>query len=128
MLQGFDRVERGLRGGTVPYIALRAEEANMVHVDWNRLGIVGAVMLAGWHAVWAVLHLAGFGQPLMDFVFRIHGLKTEVVVEPFDPGNAALLLMVTAATGYAGAALAALLWNCLGTVCIRGQARAAGRM
>ena len=99
----------------------------MTHVDSNRLGIVGAVVMAGWHLAWIVLHLLGLGQPLMDFAFRIHGLKSDVVVEPFDPGNAALLLVVTAAVGYAVAAVAGLLWNCLGAVCARSGAGASSR-
>jgi hypothetical protein len=122
MPQGVHGVVGGLRGGMVLQGAREVVEANMAHVDSNRLGIVGAVVLAGWHAVWVVVHLAGFGQPLMDFAFRIHGLKSDVIVEPFDPANAALLLVVTAAVGYAVAAISGLLWNCLGTVCARGGA------
>ena len=94
----------------------------MAHVDANRLGIVGAVVVAGWHLVWIVLHLVGLGQPLMDFAFRIHGLKSDVVVEPFDPVSAALLLVVSAAVGYVIPAVSGLLWNCLGVVCARGGA------
>lgn len=97
------------------------------HVDANRLGIVGAVMLAGWHAVWVVLHATGQGQRVMDFVFRVHGLKSDVVLEPFDAGMAALLLLTAAVTGYVIMAAGGLLWNCLGAVCARGGAGVASR-
>jgi hypothetical protein len=55
-------------------------------------------------------------------------MKSEVVVEPFDAGAAGVLLLATAVLGYLGGAVAAVLWNCLGTVCMRGKAGAAGRM
>jgi hypothetical protein len=83
------------------------------HVDANRLGIVGAVVLAAWHAVWIVLQATGQGQRVMDFVFRMHGLKSDVAVEPFDLGMAALLLATTAVTGYVVMSASGLLWNCL---------------
>jgi hypothetical protein len=89
------------------------------HVDANRLGIVGGVVLAGWHVVWLVLHATGLGQRVTDFVFRMHGLKSDVVVEPFEPGMAALLVLTTALTGYVFMSVSGLLWNCLGSVCAR---------
>jgi len=95
------------------------------HVDPNRLGIVSAVMLTGWHAVWLGLVATGQAQRVADFVLRMHAMKSEVVVEPFDPGMAALLLVATAVLGYAGGAATAALWNCLGSVGVAG--RAAGK-
>ena len=95
------------------------------HVDPNRLGIVAAVMLTGWHAIWLTLVAAGQAQRVADFVLRMHAMKSEVVVEPFDPGLAALLLVATAVLGYAGGAAAAALWNWLGSVAPAG--RAAGK-
>lgn len=97
------------------------------HVDSNRLGIVGAVMMAGWHAVWIVLQATGQGQRVMDFVLRLHGLESDAVVAPFDAGMAALLLLTTAMTGYVLMAAGGLLWNCLGAVCARGGSGVASR-
>lgn len=100
----------------------------MGSVDPNRLGIVAAVMLTAWHALWMTLVAAGAAQRVADFVLRLHAMKSEVVVEPFDAGAAALLLLATAVLGYVAGAVAAMLWNCLGTVCMRGKSGAAGRM
>ncbi len=100
----------------------------MGHVDPNRLGIVLAVVLSGWHAVWEGLVAAGVAQRVVDFVYRLHSVKSEMVVEPFDIGRAALLLLLTAALGYAAGAAAAVLWNCLGMVCIRGKHTTAARL
>lgn len=85
----------------------------MNHVDANRLGIVGAVMMAAWHAVWILLQATGQGQRLMDFVFRIHGLESDVVVQPLDLGMAAVLLATTAVTGYVVLSLSGVVWNVL---------------
>lgn len=91
----------------------------MGHVDVNRLGIVAAVMLAAWHGIWMALVAAGVAQPVADFVLRMHAMRSEVVVEPFHAGMAALLLAATAVVGYVGGVVAAALWNCLGAVCMR---------
>lgn len=94
-------------------------EVIMGHVDPNRLGIVSAVMLVAWHGVWMALVAAGVGQRVATFVLQMHAMRSEVVVEPFDAGMAALLLAGTALVGYVGGASAAALWNCLGAVCMR---------
>jgi len=99
----------------------------MGNVDPNRLGIVAAVLLTAWHGVWMALVAAGVAQRVADFVLRLHAMKSDVVVEPFDPGAAALLLLATAVLGYVGGAAAALLWNCLGAVCMRGRSGAVSR-
>lgn len=93
----------------------------MGYVDPNRLGLVAGVMLAAWHGIWMALVAAGVAQRVADVVLRMHAMKPEVVVEPFQPGMAAILLLGTAAVGYVGGVAAAALWNCLGAVCVRGR-------
>ena len=63
----------------------------MGYVDPNRLGIVAAVMLTAWHAVWMALVAAGVAQRVAEFTLRMHAMKSDVVIEPFDPGMASLL-------------------------------------
>jgi len=98
----------------------------MGHVDPNRLGIVAAVMLTAWHGIWLTLVASGQAQKVADFVLRLHAMRSDVVVEPFNAGAAGLLLLTTAVLGYVGGAAAASLWNCLGAVCMRGKVGAAG--
>ena len=100
----------------------------MTHIDPNRLGIVAAVMLTAWHGVWLVLVASGQAQRVADFVLRMHGMKSEVVVGPFEPGMAVLLLVSTAALGYVVGAAGAGLWNCLGAVRLRGKAGVSARV
>lgn len=107
---------------------LEVVEVIMGHVDPNRLGIVLAVVLSGWHAVWEGLVAAGVAQRVVDFVYRLHSVKSEMVVEPFDASRAGTLLLLTAGLGYAAGAAAALLWNCLGAVCERGKPTSAVRL
>lgn len=99
----------------------------MPQIDANRLGLVGAVLMAGWHVIWLVLQAAGQGQRVMDFVFRIHGLESDVVVKAFDPGMALVLVAVTALAGYVVAGLAGLAWNGLGAVQFKSRSGAASR-
>jgi len=102
-------------------------EVIMGYVNPNRLGIVVAVVLSGWHAMWEGLVAAGVAQRVVDFVYRLHSVKSEMAVEPFDAGRAGLLLLLTAGLGYAAGAVAAVLWNCLGAVCATGKASALPR-
>jgi len=97
------------------------------HVDANRWGIVGAVLMTAWHVIWVVLQATGQTQPVMDFVFRIHGLKSDVAAEPFDLGMAALLLATTAVTGYVVLSASGVLWNCLTAWAERSQTGVATR-
>ena len=99
----------------------------MAHIDANRLGIVGAVLMAGWHLIWLVLQVTGQGQRVMDFVFRIHGLESDVVVQPFDPGMALVLVAVTALTGYVVAGLAGVVWNGVAGLHFKGGSGVASR-
>jgi hypothetical protein len=100
----------------------------MGHVDVNRAGIVGAVILAGWHMAWSVLVAAGMAQRVMDFVYRLHSLKSDAVVQSFDPAMAGLLLLLTAGLGYLLGAGTAAMWNCLNAVCERGKTGSALRV
>lgn len=86
----------------------------MGHISVNRAGLSVAAVLAGWHLAWILLAASGWAQPLVEFVYRLHFLKSEAVVGPFDPATGALLVMVAAAVGYAAGATLALAWNCLG--------------
>ncbi|HBB73719.1 MAG TPA: hypothetical protein DC048_04620, partial [Planctomycetaceae bacterium] len=72
----------------------------MGSIDANRLGVVLAVVMAAWHVVWSLLVAVGQGQRVMDFVFKMHGLRSDVLVQPFDLGMAILLAVVAAVAGY----------------------------
>jgi hypothetical protein len=93
----------------------------MGSIDANRLGVVLAAVMAAWHVVWSLLVAFGQGQRVMDFVFKMHGLRSDVVVEPFDAGMAMLLAVVAAVAGYVVGAGAGLVWNGLAVWAMRGK-------
>jgi len=79
-------------------------------------------LMAAWHGAWLLVQATGQGQRLMDFVFRMHGLKSDVVVEPFEPGMALLLLASAGLVGYLLVGGAGMLWNCMSIWCERSRA------
>jgi hypothetical protein len=77
----------------------------------NKLGLVFAAVLGGWHVIWAILVLLGWAQPSIDFIFWAHMIQPVYVIKPFNPAAAVTLFIVTAATGYAFGFIGAAIWN-----------------
>lgn len=80
-------------------------------LDANRVGMALGALLGGWHLLWAVLVAAGWAQAVMDFVFWMHFLNPAWRVGAFQPGIAAILVIVTSTLGYAIGYCLAVLWN-----------------
>lgn len=70
-----------------------------------------ATLMAGWHVVWSVLVVLGWGQPLVDFVLWAHMIHVPYVVGPFDITASATLIVFTAVVGYVGGYVIGLIWN-----------------
>lgn len=83
----------------------------MAHLNPNRTGLIGGVLLGGWHAAWSLLVAAGLAQPVLDFIFWMHLLKPAFVVEPFDLLRAVILVLVTSAIGYVLGLTFGWLWS-----------------
>lgn len=83
----------------------------MIALNPHKTGLVLGVLLGGWHFGWSLLVAAGWAQPLIDFVFEIHFIRPVYVIEPFSPGRAILLIVLTAGIGYAVGLCAGALWN-----------------
>ena len=77
----------------------------------NKVGLVFAASLAAWHVCWALLVLAGWAQPLIDFVFWAHMIQPVYVIKAFDPKAALILIAFTFISGYAFGLVGAVLWN-----------------
>lgn len=91
--------------------AIGSEPRPQSQIGVNSLGFVLALLLGGWHLLWALLVASGTAQPLMDFIFWLHFIRPVYVIEAFDPLRAAGLVAVTAAIGYVLGAAFAFLWN-----------------
>jgi hypothetical protein len=80
-------------------------------VDPHKTALVLAALFGGWHLIWSVLVLAGWAQPVIDFVFWMHFLRPVYVVEPFAIGRSLILIGVTAGIGGTIGYGFAWLWN-----------------
>lgn len=77
----------------------------------NKIGLVIAALMGGWHLLWSLLVLAGWAQPIIDFIFWTHMIRPVYVVKPFDIAAAITLVIVTAVMGYVFGFVGALIWK-----------------
>jgi hypothetical protein len=80
-------------------------------VNPNKVGLVIAALIAGWHVCWVLLILLGWAQAFIDFIFWAHMIRPVYVIKGFDPSAAATLIVVTAIIGYAFGYAGAIVWN-----------------
>jgi hypothetical protein len=77
----------------------------------NKVGLVIAVLIGGWHATWSLLVLIGWAQPILNFVFWAHMNKPVYFVKLFDPMAAVALIAITSVIGSLFGFLGAVIWN-----------------
>jgi hypothetical protein len=77
----------------------------------NKIGLVIAVLIGGWHVAWSLLVLIGWAQPILDFIFWAHMIEQVHFVKPFDPMAAVTLIVITAMIGYVFGFVGAVIWN-----------------
>ena len=80
-------------------------------VGVNHTGIVLGSLSGAMHLGWVVLVAAGVAQPVTDFVFWLHFIRPDWVIQAFEPLRAVGLVVLTAAIGYVTGAAFALIWN-----------------
>ena len=76
-----------------------------------RLGVVFGLLLAIFHAFWAILVALRWAQPLMDFVFWAHFIAPAWHIEAFTWERACVLVGFTVAVGLVIGAIGGWLWN-----------------
>ncbi len=87
----------------------------MSTVSVPRTGLVLGVLTGGFHAVWASLVAVGWGQPLLDFIFRLHFIDPPYRVVAFDLPTATTLVGLTFGLGVVGGVALAIAWNIIGS-------------
>ena len=80
-------------------------------VNAFKVGLIFAILLGLWHALWAMLVAFGVAQMLLDFIFWLHFITPPYHIEPFDPGRAGILIGVTAAIGMVGGYVGGVIRN-----------------
>jgi hypothetical protein len=80
-------------------------------ISVNSAGLAIGSLLGGVHLLWALFVASGLAQPIMDFVFWLHFIRSGWQIESFDLARAAGLIVMTSAIGYATGAIFALFWN-----------------
>ena len=81
------------------------------HIGVAKAGLVIGGLTGGWHVCWSIFVAIGIAQPVIDFVFWMHFIKPVYVIEPFELGRAAVLVVVTGLLGFAIGSAFALVWN-----------------
>jgi hypothetical protein len=80
-------------------------------VNANKCGLVFGALFGGFHIVWSLIVLGGFGQMLVSFIFWAHMMQLPIVVGPFDAIASLTLIVITAVIGYVFGYVMGLLWN-----------------
>jgi hypothetical protein len=77
----------------------------------NKLGLVFAILIGGWHLVWSIFVATGLGQLLFDFILWAHMIHLAVAIGPFDLTASITLITITAILGYVIGYITFLVWN-----------------
>jgi len=79
--------------------------------DPKTVGLYAGVLLAVWHALWALLVYLGWAKGLLDFVLNLHFIKNPYVIKPFSIGTAVTLVVFVFAVWFVLGYVATLAWN-----------------
>ena len=65
-----------------------------------KTSFVGGLCLSSVHLFWVIIVAAGWAQPLMDFIFKLHMLNSPFEVQPFNLTFAYQLIGITFLIGF----------------------------
>lgn len=83
----------------------------MAKLSTTTTGLVLGAIMGDVHLFWSLLVAAGWGQPIMNFIFWMHFIKPIYLIEPFESIRAISLVVVTSIIGFVIGWAAAWLWN-----------------
>jgi hypothetical protein len=70
-----------------------------------------AALVGSWHLCWSALVALGWAQPVINFIFWIHFIQPIYVIQPFNFGLAAGLVVLTSLIGFVIGFVFAMIWN-----------------
>ena len=77
----------------------------------KKVGLALGSFAAFLHFVWVVLLGLNIAAPLMDFVYRMHGMANPYMLLPFDLGRSVLLIVIAFIMGNIIGNVFAFFWN-----------------
>ena len=83
----------------------------MNNMNKSKVGLVFGVFIGGLHFVWSILVAFGWAQPLLNFVFMLHMIKSPFIVGDFNVWIALSLVAITSIIGYVVGYVFAFIWN-----------------
>lgn len=69
-------------------------------LNGHRLGLVLGTFSLIVHVIWVLAVLLGLAQAWIDTIFRLHMMRTAIMVEPINWGYAVMLWVVVWIVGY----------------------------
>ena len=82
-----------------------------MNTNTHKAGLVGAIMLGGFHVLWSVLVFLGWAQALVNFSMWAHMVESGPVFGPFDATSALTVIVVASCIGYAVGFILSTVWN-----------------
>lgn len=78
-----------------------------------RTGVALGAVLGVAHLLWSVAVAFGVAQAIVDFIFWMHFIQLQIGIAAFNPGVAAVLVLVTGLTGFGAGYSFAVIWKWL---------------
>jgi len=85
----------------------------MQKINANKAGLTLGIMGVLLHLLWVILIYLGMAQTILEFVSEMHLIRNQVIVFPFNTGNAAGVVVMSFVVWYIVGYLTAKIWNFL---------------
>ena len=82
-------------------------------INPSKAGLALGGTIAAWHLLWSFIVSIGWGQFILDWIFRLHFITPPYTVGQFSLGLAIALIIVTFVIGYVVGWAFGMIWNYL---------------
>ena len=74
---------------------IKLEGNHLEKLSTTTTGLVVGAMMGGMHLFWSLLVAAGWGQPIMNFIFWMYFIQPIELIEPFESMRGISLVIAT---------------------------------